>query len=195
MGDATQSDDEFRNGMPFFGGADWLDFLNTRLVNGGEVMDFFAGTDGMRQWIASAGLQDVASGAEEPRAATSFREVLREAVDPMRAKQGPPAAALSAVNAKLAEVSHGYALGQGTGGLELRRITETGEAGVLGAIALDFARFACEHEPERLKRCANPACTMIFYDRGKNNTRRWCTMSICGNRDKVARFRARKAKG
>jgi CGNR zinc finger len=42
-----------------------------------------------------------------------------------------------------------------------------------------IARFVCEHEAARLKRCADPACTMIFYDTGRNNTRRWCGMSIC----------------
>ena len=34
-----------------------------------------------------------------------------------------------------------------------------------------------------------------FYDRGKNNARRWCTMSLCGNRDKVARYRLRHGAG
>ncbi|WP_368860397.1 CGNR zinc finger domain-containing protein, partial [Klebsiella pneumoniae] len=28
---------------------------------------------------------------------------------------------------------------------------------------------------------------------GKNNRRRWCTMALCGNRDKVAQYRGRKA--
>jgi len=32
----------------------------------------------------------------------------------------------------------------------------------------------------------------VFYDGGKNNTRRWCSMNLCGNRDKVARYRARR---
>ncbi len=46
-----------------------------------------------------------------------------------------------------------------------------------------------------LKRCANPTCTMVFYDTGKNSTRRWCRMSICGNHDKVARYRSHKSDG
>jgi predicted RNA-binding Zn ribbon-like protein len=193
MADATPEATEFRNGMPFFGGSDWLDFLNTRLVNGGEATDFFEGGDGLRGWVASAGLGAAASGAEDPAAVRSFRETLRSAVDPLRTGQAAPASVLAAVNDKLAPVSLRHSLTQGERGVELRRELETGASGVAGAIALDFARFVCDHEPERLKRCANPACTMIFYDRGKNNARRWCTMSICGNRDKVARFRARKA--
>src|SRR3546814_10967093 len=60
------------------------------------------------------------------------------------------------------------------------------------AIAEDYARFVCDYEPARLKPCANPTCTMVFYDTGRNNTRRWCTMSICGNRDTVARYRSRR---
>jgi predicted RNA-binding Zn ribbon-like protein len=34
---------------------------------------------------------------------------------------------------------------------------------------------------------------MVFYDRGKNSRRRWCSSAVCGNRDKVANYRARKA--
>lgn len=57
----------------------------------------------------------------------------------------------------------------------------------------DFARFVSEYEAARLKCCDNPARNPVFYERGKSCRRRWCAMSDCDNRDKVARFRQRHA--
>jgi hypothetical protein len=44
----------------------------------------------------------------------------------------------------------------------------------------------------RLRECSAPTCTVVFYDRTKNHTGRWCSMATCGNRDKVRRFRERE---
>jgi predicted RNA-binding Zn ribbon-like protein len=32
----------------------------------------------------------------------------------------------------------------------------------------------------------------LFFDRSRNRSRRWCNMQVCGNRDKVRRFRRRQ---
>jgi predicted RNA-binding Zn ribbon-like protein len=37
----------------------------------------------------------------------------------------------------------------------------------------------------RLRRCANPTCTMLFWN--GDARRQWCTTNICGNRARVAR--------
>lgn len=44
----------------------------------------------------------------------------------------------------------------------------------------------------RIRACADPACAWIFIDHSKNRSRRWCTMSDCGNKAKARRFQARK---
>jgi len=48
-------------------------------------------------------------------------------------------------------------------------------------------------DPWRLKLCANPDCRLPFYDASKSRTRRWHDDATCGNRDRVRRFRERKA--
>jgi predicted RNA-binding Zn ribbon-like protein len=40
--------------------------------------------------------------------------------------------------------------------------------------------------------CANQRCRWLFLDGSKNHLRRWCNMSICGNRMKARRFHARR---
>jgi predicted RNA-binding Zn ribbon-like protein len=43
----------------------------------------------------------------------------------------------------------------------------------------------------RLKACPESRCRWAFYDSSKNRSRRWCTMTECGNRAKGRRYRAR----
>jgi predicted RNA-binding Zn ribbon-like protein len=39
----------------------------------------------------------------------------------------------------------------------------------------------------RVRRCANDQCLFLFLDDSKGGTRRWCSMSACGNRAKAHR--------
>ena len=47
--------------------------------------------------------------------------------------------------------------------------------------------------PGRLKRCANPDCSLFLLDRSNANARHWCAMSSCGNRMKARRHHRRTA--
>jgi predicted RNA-binding Zn ribbon-like protein len=184
-------DQEFRNGMPFFGGSLWLDLLNTTPFDGTVQHDFIATPEFCRRWLAAAHLPSTNAGQQE-RELQVFRETLRTAVNQLRNASAVPDAVLDAVNAHLEGTVLRFKLTIVNGKAQLEERLDSGSNGPAGIIAEDFARFVCGHEPERLKRCSNPACSMVFYDRGKNNARRWCTMSLCGNRDKVARYRMRK---
>lgn len=42
-------------------------------------------------------------------------------------------------------------------------------------------------QSERLRRCGGDKCTWLFIDESKNGSRRWCDMSVCGNRAKSRR--------
>ena len=44
---------------------------------------------------------------------------------------------------------------------------------------------------DRVRTCAADTCEWLFLDMTKNRTRRWCDMKVCGNREKVRRFRSR----
>lgn len=45
--------------------------------------------------------------------------------------------------------------------------------------------------PATVKECGRDACTRLYVDTSRGGTRRWCDMTICGNRVKSAAFRAR----
>jgi predicted RNA-binding Zn ribbon-like protein len=62
---------------------------------------------------------------------------------------------------------------------------------LLAAVARSGAEIVAEGAHARLRICANPQCGLFFYDNSRTRQRRWCSMSVCGNRSKVAAF-ARK---
>ena len=57
-----------------------------------------------------------------------------------------------------------------------------------------LSRFVCEEDFTHVKSCEGPTCTLLFADHTRSRSRRWCTMSVCGNRAKVAAHRSRLKK-
>ncbi|MFJ6721443.1 CGNR zinc finger domain-containing protein [Streptomyces sp. NPDC091259] len=41
--------------------------------------------------------------------------------------------------------------------------------------------------PGRLRPCANAECRLFLLDRSRANRARWCSMAVCGNREKARR--------
>lgn len=62
---------------------------------------------------------------------------------------------------------------------------------LLAAIARSAAELIAEGAAARLQVCSNPSCGLFFYDTSRTGRRRWCSMSRCGNRHKVAAFSRR----
>jgi predicted RNA-binding Zn ribbon-like protein len=65
---------------------------------------------------------------------------------------------------------------------------ESGLEWLLAAIARSAADLLIEGPAAPVRRCANPSCRLFFYDDSRTHRRRWCSMSTCGNRHKVASF-------
>jgi predicted RNA-binding Zn ribbon-like protein len=66
---------------------------------------------------------------------------------------------------------------------------------LLAAIARSAAELISEGSSARLRVCSNPSCGLLFYDNSRTRRRRWCSMSLCGNRHKVAAFSRRQSAG
>jgi len=47
----------------------------------------------------------------------------------------------------------------------------------------------------RIRKCESESCIVHFYDTSKKGSRRWCSMSICGNKLKVAAYQRRRRRG
>src|SRR5687767_2292843 len=79
----------------------------------------------------------------------------------------------------------------GRGGPELIP-SEEGVAGALGRIVAVVFLADLQGAWEGLKECAGDDCNAVFFDRSKNHSGRWCSMSTCGNRAKVRAWRERR---
>ena len=62
-----------------------------------------------------------------------------------------------------------------------------GPALLLSEVALAIVELFASAKAARVKRCANDACAVFFFDESKSGTRTWCSMKTCGNRVKAAR--------
>lgn len=45
---------------------------------------------------------------------------------------------------------------------------------------------------DRIRQCEHQECILYFVDTSKSGKRRWCSMELCGNRQKAAEFYAKK---
>jgi predicted RNA-binding Zn ribbon-like protein len=58
-------------------------------------------------------------------------------------------------------------------------------------LARSLADLVCTEDFTCVKACEGPECTLLFVDRTRGRARRWCSMSVCGNRAKQAAHRKR----
>jgi predicted RNA-binding Zn ribbon-like protein len=70
---------------------------------------------------------------------------------------------------------------------------EGGVDWLFAAVARSAAEIIVEGSHSRLRMCANPSCSLFFFDASRTHRRRWCSMAICGNRHKVSSFAKRHA--
>jgi hypothetical protein len=62
---------------------------------------------------------------------------------------------------------------------------------VAGAVLAAASRLAVRGVWERVKICPADDCRWAFYDRSRNHSRTWCSMQVCGNREKARAWRRR----
>jgi CGNR zinc finger len=146
-----------------------LAFLNTRdLELGTDVLDDAAS---WRAWVAERELGRPGDPDEARAVRTRLRSSLGERHD------GPdptPTAGLIRV-----DLSHG--------------VPTMASADALGAVLAASARLAVLGSWERFKICQADTCLSAFFDRSRNRSRMWCSMQVCGNREKARNWRERRA--
>jgi len=54
-----------------------------------------------------------------------------------------------------------------------------------------LAQLVCTEDFANVKACEGSVCTLFFLDHTRTKARRWCSMSLCGNRAKQAAHRLR----
>ncbi len=68
----------------------------------------------------------------------------------------------------------------------------TGVAAALATVLAAVASASADGTWPRLKICPAQDCAVGFFDASKNQSRTWCSMRVCGNRQKTKAYRARQ---
>lgn len=168
------------------GGNVALDLVNTlqhrRTQQPTEQLD---GTGDLSRWLVAMGVVDGPVKADKDELGTAVR--LREAV--YRLVTGQATAAdrrLLNRTAKDAPVRVRLA--------KDGSITRTGDApAAIATVARAAVELLGPGIVTTIKECDAENCTMLYVDSSRRGGRRWCDMRSCGNRAKVASFRARHA--
>ncbi|WP_254607796.1 CGNR zinc finger domain-containing protein [Burkholderia aenigmatica] len=178
-----------------------IDFANTLYWRGSDPpTETFGSMDDLLAWCREqAGVPadlaqacrarcEEAGGPAMLARALALREALYRLFHAQAEQREPQADDLALLGGFLAEAAPRVALARIDGGYAWR-VGGAGAtlAGLLSPVlwsAIDLlggARLA------KVKRCANDACQWLFIDDSKNGSRRWCSMSSCGNRAKAYR--------
>lgn len=194
-------EDGAKPGFYFVGNYLCVDFVNTRHVEDGEapsgrvVEDLLESPRDLARWLREAGvlgsseaetLAERWGGGPEGervfRRVIGFRECLRDMVEGVAEGRPVRQEAIEEINGVLRE-RPGYTQvvrdGDGFEGLFVAE--RDGAMGEISPVAVSAAELLSGGDLSRLKECENPECTLYFYDTSKNRSRRWCSMTSCGN--------------
>lgn len=189
----------------FLGNCLCLDFINTEIIAKRERMSLIADFADLRDWLVTAqaigaaefARVEAAWNSEEKdatlRGALEFRRELRRMAEQIAAGETVGEDILAAINTHLAAGSGWQEIARTEEGYEKRyRFAWETSRALLAPIAISAADLLAAGDLSYVRKCENPACILYFYDTSKNHQRRWCSMSICGNRSKVAAHSRRK---
>lgn len=62
----------------------------------------------------------------------------------------------------------------------------------LSAIARDAVNLLSSDLLDRVRECARPDCSVLFFDASRPGRRLWCDMAVCGNQTKAMRHRQQR---
>ncbi|MET8997048.1 ABATE domain-containing protein [Amycolatopsis sp. NPDC004169] len=176
-----------KHGFRFHGGRPSVNFTATvgeRWRDGG--FERLPDPAALGRWFTEAGLTSADPRCTEADL-TAARE-LREAVYRLMVGQVSEED-LATVNRWAGQPPPVTALVDTAEGLRSRVVSATVPS-LLGSIAADAVAVLGGEDAGRLRECANPECSLLFLDTSRAGVRRWCSMSSCGSREKMQRYRA-----
>jgi predicted RNA-binding Zn ribbon-like protein len=155
-----------------------------------QAQDELVDAAALTAFCAEHGRPDLRFDQSELTDVLALRETLRD-VCQAHAGVEVPADTLVVLEAQLAAASLTLEV-SADGGALVRPVAGLGGVQALTSqLAADIARAAAAGTWPRLKACAADSCRWVYYDRSPAGRSRWCTMSICGARNKMRKYRAR----
>ena len=194
------SKDPLEKRFLFVGNYLCLDFVNTEMVQAGQPVDLLSSFENLVAWLAQSQTLDGKQAEEILGDWKSSREAETTLQDAAKLRASLREMAERLVKGKTATpftvATINQWLAHQTGHAELKRTRGGFEKGfqadfrtpaqLLWPVGESACDLLCYADLNLVKKCENAACVLFFYDTTKNHSRRWCSMSACGNRMKVA---------
>lgn len=173
-----------------------LDFLNTRMKVKGQVVDMLQNEHDLLVWLDRAGLagpETVPARSHLPllHHAKELRETIGTLIE--KRKAGRWADPLELNRFLRYAQSHPKLLWSKSRAPIFERVRRQDSAeSILAPVAEAAAMLLATTDFSCVKRCEGENCILWFCDKTRSHHRRWCSASICGNRNKVAAYRKRQ---
>src|ERR1700722_13978843 len=174
----------------YVSGRPCLDFSGTLKFRGSaEADELLTAPRLLSDWATQAGLIDatIEVTQHDLDAATALREAVYRTVIARLEQRRPQGADVELVNQWAARPRlTPRLLRTGT----LRREGSTSQ--LLATLASDLLDLLAGPGIDNVKRCVRAGCTRLYVESSRGHNRHWCGMGTCGNKAKVAAFRARQ---
>ncbi|MGE1151775.1 CGNR zinc finger domain-containing protein [Pseudomonas kitaguniensis] len=173
-----------------------LDFINSEYGVGEQRHDSFTDDQSVARWLKLAGLLPESAGLTVPQGLLTEARTLRDSARALvnAALKGAPAD-LTLINQVL-QAGRPVSRLEWDGQAQAFRVgvhrTDGSPASLLWPVADALVSLVTSEKFEFVRQCEAHDCILMFHDLSKSHRRRWCSMSTCGNRMKVAAFRSRQ---
>lgn len=183
------------NRFRFDAGCLALNFVATVRHRGSHLRDLLISPEALNKWFLQSGLSSaqVQIFPKDLKNAVKLREAIHDTVYALIASIKPEESDILLIN-RFAKYS--IPVPQlSTDRCNIELDTPFTPMSLLALIARDAIEHIGNPDRQRMKKCENDTCRMLFIDISPANRRRWCAMSICGNRAKVALHRKKLSAG
>ncbi|WP_186577209.1 CGNR zinc finger domain-containing protein [Aquibacillus kalidii] len=186
------------NSFPLFSGHLSLDLVNTEVVRNGTRIDLLTSPEDLINWINILDKKGILSqkqitndpvewAVDALPLIKNIRSSIRKVYEGFADGNHPKEEWISKLESFIEKAPFTYLLEEK--GLIAKPIGKPEDA-LTALLAYDAMKLFADNKLSNMHRCANPDCVLLFMDtRGR---RKWCSMKICGNREKVTRHQKRK---
>lgn len=171
-----------------------LDLVNTEVVSYGKRHNLIKSKEDLLEWLRLMGKgtpffnQLTLKKAQDELTTVmvekilELRSALRENFEKIADGEEPGESFITFLEKKIESAPFTYKILDG----KLARIPigKIDDA-IISLIAYEGLSLIYTKKIELMKRCANEECVLLFLD--NTGRRKWCSMKICGNREKVSR--------
>ena len=186
-----------------------LDFTNTAGQHPSKPADeFLTSYQNLVQWsvfagvVSQEGAQQLLTQAQQrpldAESALNYAVAVRETIFRVLAaaadERDPDAADMAGYNHILSRAMTHLRMAPNAAGLGWAWSVEADDLEqMLWPVVWSAAELLTSPDLPHLRLCASDECDWLFLDTSKNHSRRWCDMKICGNREKIRRYRKKQS--